>query len=336
MNKVVLALLVTPMILFIGCKKSENATGPISTSSEWKLVRKAQATGYFWGLCFSDQNNGWAIGDSGRILHTSDGGDSWKAQESGTITSLKCVQFANAQKGWVGGKNDSIGITTNGGLSWTWQHPAGESRRTFLAMSFINEYQGWVMDNYSGILHTEDGGMTWTSQNSGTRWAITAVQFLDAKEGWATATNRVVLHTLDGGNSWATITLDTLNYGSKVTVIYTDIFFYGRSRGWISTNALASDTLYPVASVVSTSDEGKTWNCRPSPEKHSINSIRFVNQDLGWAASENGILRTTNAGEKWTYELEVPDGLFVDLWFVDQTHGWAITFDGDIYRYQAF
>jgi len=200
-------------------------------------------------------------------------------------------------------------------------------------MSFVNEYQGWVVDNYSGILHTEDGGITWTSQNSGTTWAITSVQFLNANEGWATATNRVVLHTLDGGNNWTSITLDTLNYGRGVTVVYTDIYFYDRSRGWISTSAIFSNILDPVASVVSTSDAGKTWLCQPSPEKFSINAITFVNENSGWAASESGILHTGNAGGEWAYQLEVTEDLFVDIWFVDESHGWAITFTGCIYRY---
>lgn len=323
------------MILTSGCKKAENITGGDSSQGEWKLVREAQTTGYFHGLSFVDQYSGWAVGDSGRILHTNDGGNSWRIQESGTTVSLKCVHFATAQLGWVGGASDSIGKTTNGGVSWTWQHPAGESRRTFMAISFVNEFAGWIVDNYSGILHTEDGGITWTPQTSGTQWAITSVQFLDAKEGWATATNRVVLHTTDGGNNWIARTLDTLNYGSGVTVIYTDIFFFNRSKGWIATNALASSIANPAASVVCTSDTGKAWIVQPSPETSLISSIKFVDENAGWAASESGILHTTDGGGKWTYELDVAGGIFVDIWFVDFSHGWAITFTGNIYRYQA-
>lgn len=317
----------------IGCKETENPTELNSAQGEWKLVRNTQV-GYFHGLWFADRNNGWAVGDSGRILNTSDGSNSWSVQESGTVVSLKCVNFANALKGWVGAGNNLIGMTTNGGTSWIWQHPAGDSRRTFMAMSFVNENTGWVVDNYSGILHTEDGGITWTPQTSGTNWAITSVQFLDSKEGWATATNRVVLHTTDGGNNWTTRTLDTLNYGRQVTVVYEDIFFVNRSKGWIATNSAFSDTDFHPTPIVSTSDTGRTWNCRVTPENSFITAIAFLNENLGWAAGSAGILYTNDGGARWTYQLQFPNVLFVDICFVDQSSGWALTFTGNIYRYQ--
>lgn len=335
MKRIAVFIIVLLMIVVGGCKKAENLIEGYPSQGEWKLVREAQTNGHFSGLSFADPYNGWAVGDSGRILHTNDGGNSWRVQESGTTVSLKCVHFATAQLGWIGGAGDSIGKTTNGGVSWTWLHPAGESRRTFMAISFANESAGWIVDNYGGIIHTEDGGITWTPQSSGTQWAITSVQFLDAKEGWATATNRVVLHTTNGGNTWSTMTLDTLNYGGGVTVTYTDVFFYTRSKGWIATNAGASNISNPVASVVYTSDTGKTWIVQPSPETFIINSIKFLDENSGWAASEGGILHTTDGGGKWSYEIDVAGAIFVDICFVDHSNGWAITFSGCIYRYQA-
>jgi photosystem II stability/assembly factor-like uncharacterized protein len=334
MKNNILSLIVLLMIPIIGCKKSENVTEQKPIQGEWKLVREAQSTGYFHGLYFADQGNGWAVGDSGIIHHTSDGGNSWSVQESGTTASLKCVYFINAQKGWVGGGNNSIGITTNGGVNWSWQNPSGESRRTFMSISFVDEHTGWVVDNYSGILHTEDGGMTWTPQVSGTTWAITAVQFLDAQEGWATATNRAVLHTTNGGNTWTTKILDTINYGSGVTVIYDDIFFCNRSKGWIATNASVSSIANPLAPIVRTSDAGNTWSCQPL-QADWIASIQFADESSGWAAGGRRILHSIDGGITWVYQLEVSSGLFVDLCFVDRTHGWAITYTGNIYRYQA-
>ncbi|MBN1396799.1 MAG: hypothetical protein JXA06_02095 [Bacteroidetes bacterium] len=319
------------VILIMGCKKDENITSPTPTQGEWKIVRNADTTNNFWGLCFADQMNGWAIGNSGIILRTSDGGNSWNNQESGTTSSLKCVYFANAQKGWIGGGNNSIGMTTNGGATWSWQQPDGESRRTFMSMSFPNENTGWIVDNYGGILHTKDGGMTWIAQISGTTWAITSVQFLDTQEGWAVATNRVVLHTTDGGNNWTTKILDTLNYGS--TVIFDDIFFYNRSRGWIATISLAG-TIKSLAPIVYTSDTGKTWICRPS-QVEWIESLQFVTENLGWAVCSNGILHTIDGGITWNNQFEVSSGLLVDLYFVNQSRGWVITYTGDIYRYQT-
>jgi photosystem II stability/assembly factor-like uncharacterized protein len=324
-------VLIFLMMMAIGCKGS---TEPNSAQGEWTLVRAAQS-GYFLGLHFADQMNGWVVGDSGKILNTNDGGNSWNPQGSGTTVTLKCVYFVNSSKGWIGGGNNSIGRTTNGGVSWSWQHPTGAPGRTFMGVSFVNESIGWIVDNFAGILHTEDGGMTWTPQTSGTTWAITSVQFLDAKEGWATATNRVVLHTTDGGNSWAVIALDSLDYGNKVVVVYDDVFFVNRSKGWIAMTSAVSGTDYHPTPMVSTPNGGTTWNCQQTPENMYVHAVVFATDRMGWGASWGGILYTNDGGAYWTYQLALPSALFVDICLVGQSHCWALTFTGNIYRYKA-
>lgn len=318
------------MALIMGCKNDGNITGLDSAQGEWKAVRIADTTSStsYSKIYFTDGMNGWVIGGSGTILHTGDGGNSWNVQQSETTVSLHSIYFASANKGWVGGGSNSIGTTTNGGATWSWQHPAGESRRTFMSMSFIDEHTGWVVDNYGGILHTKDGGMTWTPQNSNTTWAITSVQFLDNKEGWATATNCIVLHTTDGGNNWMKQTLN-----SSDATIFNDIFFYNRSKGWIATNNIASSAGISASPIIRTTDTGRNWISQPILPDW-IFSLQFVNENSGWAASWSGILHTNDGGITWAYQLKLASGLFEDLYFADQSHGWALSFTGDIYKYQ--
>jgi len=322
-------------MLIAGCNNTDDVVGA-DIQGEWKLVYESHDQLYYQALYFVDINNGWVVGDSGVIVQTTDGGFSWDAQESGTAVSLKTVFFVNAQKGWVGGGSDSVGRTTDGGATWMWDRPAGETRRTFMALSFVNENTGWVVDNFGGILCTHDGGGTWLPQTSGTTWAITAVQFFDDREGWAVATNRIVLHTTDGGTAWTSQILDTFHYGSGVTATYTDAFFLDRSRGWIATNVMASSIANPMASVVATSNAGKTWSRQLTPEENGLTALQFVNENRGWAGSYGGILLTTNGGNSWEYHLRKKDGdPVIDLYFVDESHGWALTFRGNIYTYQV-
>jgi photosystem II stability/assembly factor-like uncharacterized protein len=329
-NIVTVILLLT--ILIMGCEKNGTSTDSGSTNGQWVLVRESQSNDHFDALTFADQNNGWAIGNFGRILHTDDGGTTWNDQTRGTIASLKSVFFANAKVGWIGGENSTLGATTDGGVTWMWKRPAGESHGTFMAMSFVDEHTGWIVDNYGRILHTADGGNTWTEQVSGTTWAITSVQFLDAQEGWAVSANTEILHTTDSGTHWTKKDLASVHAGNDIAVVYDDIFFFNRSKGWIATNALVSSVANATAPVVSTSDAGETWTAQSSKEPW-MRSIQFVDESNGWAAGMNGILHTSNSGATWAYQLQAPEEIVLDLSFVDQSHGWAITYEGRIYKY---
>lgn len=65
---------------------------------------------------FSDVNNGWAVGNSGVILHTTNGGTNWSLQTSGTTENLNEVFFTNSTYGWIVGNNGVILRTTDGGM----------------------------------------------------------------------------------------------------------------------------------------------------------------------------------------------------------------------------
>ena len=65
------------------------------------------------------ENIGWAVGTSGTILKTSNGGVTWESETSGTKSELTDVFFINANKGWIIGADGTILITTNGGTNWT-------------------------------------------------------------------------------------------------------------------------------------------------------------------------------------------------------------------------
>jgi hypothetical protein len=59
-----------------------------------------------------------AVGDSGTILRTNDGGGTWTSQRSGTTNRLSGVRFFNATSGFVIGDRGTMLRTTNGGATW--------------------------------------------------------------------------------------------------------------------------------------------------------------------------------------------------------------------------
>jgi hypothetical protein len=61
---------------------------------------------------------GWAVGDNGTIVNTTNGGTTWNPQTSGTGQFLIGVEFTDATTGWAVGRLGTILHTTNGGTTW--------------------------------------------------------------------------------------------------------------------------------------------------------------------------------------------------------------------------
>ncbi|MDD5528767.1 MAG: YCF48-related protein [bacterium] len=68
---------------------------------------------------FVDSLHGWAVGDTGKILYTDNGGNDsiWEPLTSGVTNNLTCVKFVDQLNGWAGG-NGVILRTRNSGTTW--------------------------------------------------------------------------------------------------------------------------------------------------------------------------------------------------------------------------
>jgi photosystem II stability/assembly factor-like uncharacterized protein len=144
-------------------------------------------------IYFLNDKEGWAVGEAGIILHTSDGGVTWRPQGGGMEgILLTAVHFVDSDNGWaVGGK--------------------------LLSKEFFIE---------SIILHTSDGGKTWIPQESGTEKMLGAVYFVNAEQGWVVGANGTILHTTDGGKTWTP-------QDSGTTANLYDISYDGEGNIWI-------------------------------------------------------------------------------------------------------
>jgi len=66
---------------------------------------------------FADVRIGWAVGNTGTILSTHDGGSTWVVQNGGTNRGLNSVHFVDAHTGWVVGRG-TILATQDGEAHW--------------------------------------------------------------------------------------------------------------------------------------------------------------------------------------------------------------------------
>ena len=80
---------------------------------------------YLKSVCFVDSLYGWFAGDSGVIMHTTDGGVNWSFQDTHAVYDVEDVFFLDRNRGWASSFNFSTSPfgtvllkTTNGGATW--------------------------------------------------------------------------------------------------------------------------------------------------------------------------------------------------------------------------
>jgi len=174
----------------------------IGSGSSWKL--QSTGIGTLFGIDFIDADTGWAVGTSGTILHTSNGGVTWSAQNSGTSYHLWAVDFVDASTGWAVGPVVVL-HTDDGGATWSPKSLPGYALP--VDVDFIDADHGWIASDL--VIHrTQDGGTTWSEQTPD-NIVLSGIAFVDENIGTAVGRDvatfdslDAVMHTRSGGNGW--------------------------------------------------------------------------------------------------------------------------------------
>ncbi len=245
---------------------------------------------------FPKHNVGWAVGGntpthlqaSGQILKTTDGGNSWTRQ-IGSLTGWGALDFLDTNTGWVmttGQGTLNILRTTDGGSTWKQYNTGFLIVSAYTAIQFTNASTGWVAAGGSSIFKTSDGGATWTAKQIGS--SILTLHFTSADTGWVGGANGFLAKTTDGGNTWSAESSGAPSYD------IISLYFLNSTAGWaIGTNGNGGSV------ILLTNNGGATWTVAAQPPV-GLNSILFVDFNLGWAVGFQGaILKTSDGGATW-------------------------------------
>jgi len=266
---------------------------------------------------FTDENNGWTVGEGGTILKTGDGGQNWQSQTSGTTFDLNSIYFTNPSTGWTVGDGGTILKTTDGGSNWS---PQTSGTSEFLtSVHFLNSTTGWVVGDYGIVLKTMDGGSNWQLKNSGTTYPLVSVDFADANNGWCVIEDfGRILKTTNGGNSWQSVSTGNSN-------LLFALDFANANVGW---------AVGTFGAIQKTTDGGNTWQDQVGVHPPDwLYSVCFLDENNGWTAGFNGkVQNTKDGGENWNVQPSGSPYQLNSVYFIDQTHGWAVGEEGTILR----
>jgi len=102
------------------------------------------------GVSFTDDSNGTAVGNNGTIISTTDGGDGWVIQESGTLESLREVSLAGA---------NNTTVVEETGNSWFSNGPDGGDVNC-VSVSKSNPNTVYI-GTKQGVYKSENKGASW-------------------------------------------------------------------------------------------------------------------------------------------------------------------------------
>lgn len=288
-------------------------------SDGWVPQSTPAGVGILQGVSFVDASHGWAVGEGGVIVGTTNGGATWISQtpSSGAYADFTAVTFASATDGWAIGYdtdgNNVVVATTNGGATWSPQ-PLGPTGTTVSQMTFANATDGWAVGANTGadvVLATTDGGATWHTQYSGLAAFDGPVTFVNATDGWAVGTEGI-LATTDGGATWT-----EQDWGTDAQL--SAVAFANASDGW----AVGFEDGNKV--IVATTDGGDTWSTQYSEGAASgLTGVACASASDGWAVGYDGILATTDGGVTWAEQYSGMGGNFNAVAFANASDGWAV------------
>lgn len=235
-------------------------------------------------ISMGDVNVGFAVGTTGRVVKTTNGGLIWN-DISLSLPSLyqnkhfDGVSFVNASVGWIAGENGAILQTVDGGASWTVQG-AGVVTTDLRSIDAYNFNRAWAVGTDGTVTHTVDGN-AWVMQLAGGS-TLNRVQTVDGTYVYAVGVSGKIIKSIDQGLSWTTLTSDVSSdiYG---------LFFSSRTAGWVAgSGGVVSHTV----------DGGVTWASKTLDTTSTFYSITF--QDTtGFAVGSGGRVYRTLDATNW-------------------------------------
>ncbi len=230
--------------------------------------------------------SGWATeGQTGAVLHSSDGGRTWSAT---SVAKSDLATFLDAQHAWAASYDDTavngwtITITKDGGK--TWRH--GASINLCCAptqLLFSDPLHGWALSRPNGIdaptsvafvWRTVDGGLTWTDVTAAAKQILPlgcstySMAFQDAATGWLVAgycPTFFLAATHDGGLTWHK-QAPPAGLPAGIVKPWVPTLASGQTPTIVVSAVDAKGVPAAPAGVLVAADGGLTWTYRSLPE----------------------------------------------------------------------
>ena len=272
-----------------------------------------------------------AVGSSGAILYTSDGGVTWNKVLTGIKTSFNAVAAHSAvgssPAAFVAVGDGGLVMTSPDGVVWTYHSTSGD--KALHSVVWANSLSLFVAVGDKGIIYSSLDGTNWIYQASGVTFDLAAVTFANSLlvavgQNGAVTTSDGVPSSVDqsqvwtsGGNAGATTYLRGISFRAGVYVAVGDGGVVTTSADGLTWTKVASSgisadlrAVYPdssnlyavgVGGALYKSTNGTTWIASGTASVTDdllAGGVTTGNKSL--VVGNSGIMVTNNAGVTWS------------------------------------
>ena len=291
-------------------KKFSETSETITVLSKWTTLSSG-TTANLNSVHFTDANTGYAAGNNGLIIKTTNGGSSWLAQTSNTSQHLNAITFRNTSSGFIVGANATINKTTDG-INW---NTSSGFNGALYDVHFGSGNYGALVGQSGLVFFTINSGLTYTSNAAIISNDLHGVYFTSTSNAFAVGNGGTIIKSTTGGVAWSIIS-------SGTSADLNDVFFTDVNTGYAVGNSM----------ILKTTNAGTSWS-QYTAFSGKINSVYFIDVNTGYAACESGaILKTDNAGGTWTIHKEPNNVPLNGIYFVNSA-GYAVGDNGSMFKF---
>lgn len=267
---------------------------------------------------FINEKTGWAVGDAGVVIKTTDGGANWinipnpSPQLNPNLWSIAPI---DSNIVYIVSGKDLIIKTSNGGLNWDILNFCGTCNSAMTGVHFLNKDTGWFLGS-NKVFRTYNGGLTLDSFY--VPWFTNfEIYFKDVNTGIFCGTGRV-FKSIDGGMTWYDTNVPvngSFPFFRKLAQYDDNIWVGGGNKIYKSTNF------------------GNNWII--SDSSIGAFAITFLNEITGYLGGGSNLLyKTTNGGFNWYQQRTDSTSLaFISsIAFTNDSIGWYSCGAGRIYK----
>jgi photosystem II stability/assembly factor-like uncharacterized protein len=275
----------------------------VACSAAWstEMIKVADLRPNLFGACFLTAQEGWIIGDRGRIFYTTDGGRTLERLAVDTSRAFLDITCFPDKSLVLVGKVGIIYRSSDGGR--TFQALDSGVKKNLLSVAFSSDKQiGIAVGDAGTIIRTEDGGTSWHKVDVPRDIQLPEeiaevvdpgdvlmydVSFPTPDRAWIVGEFGAILTSSDAGRTWTT-------QKSPVPSTLFGVTFTDVNNGW----AVGMSSV-----LLRTRDGGQNWEPIQVPQRLGFPLSLYaisINGQYGWAIGDSGFLLTSSdRGETW-------------------------------------